>query len=140
MICVVKTKVFLSAGLNGKSEALKELPIWLICCDSAPRAISEFRRLGVVDLLISAWDMPDMPDGELIRLIKKARPWLRTLVLMDEPFVERERAARQLGVAAVLSTEVDEGLLRLAVKEILGIEGVVARRTEAVPRVIGAEE
>jgi DNA-binding NarL/FixJ family response regulator len=122
MVYVVKTKVVLSAGLGPESKGLTELPLQLVCCDSAERVVAQLRQLGVIDLFISSWDLPDMRDGDLVRLVKDVRPWLRTVVLVDDLKPEREIAARRLGVTAVFSGDVTEDLLREAVARLLSLE------------------
>ncbi len=73
-----------------------------------------------------------MADGKLIRRVKSARPWLPTIVLLDECDYRREAAARSLGVTAVLAGEPEACLLSQVVQETLGLETPMKAETEPV--------
>jgi len=122
MVFVVDARVVLGVGLGGRSDALGELPIRLVCTESAADAVQWLRSHGTIDALISLWDLPDMTDGELVRRIKSARPWLPTVVLLDEPYREREVRVRGTGITAILPSNVDEALFRRVVAQMLGLE------------------
>jgi len=67
-----------------------------------------------------------MIDGELIRRIRYARPWLPAIVLLDEPYGSREIYVRSTGVGGVLPAGVDHGFLREIVGQVLKLEEIAA--------------
>jgi len=115
-------KTVLSVGLNGKTTALRALPIQLISAVRGRDAIRHLREHLSLNAMVSTWDLPDMSDGALMRRIRAARPWLPTVVLMDEPFLLREAAARRLGITALLPDDVDNRLLQRTVAAVLGLD------------------
>lgn len=116
----------LAVGLNGQSETLRRLPLQLIATDTGMEAIEQLRNYGIIDTVVARWDLPDMKDGELIRRIKYARPWIPAVVLLDEPYHEREILVRGLGVVALLPATVSGENLCRVITQILGIEKVMA--------------
>lgn len=123
MVRCVETKV-MAVGLNGNSQSLKLLPIQLICSENGMAAIQWLRQHRLIDALVSQWDLPDMKNGELVRRIKRARPWLPTIVLLDEPYQEREITVRGLGVVAVFPSTIAGGVLQQIIVEILGLQKI----------------
>ena len=110
----------LTAGLNGKASALRVLPVRVISTASGSQAIQWLRKNHDIKALVSTWTLPDMNDGELICRIKAVRPWLPTVVLLDNPFHQCEVAARRLGVSAVLSSDVQGEFLAHYMGQLLG--------------------
>jgi len=106
MVYLAEGKV-LTVGLNGQAHALKQLPVQLITTEIGLEAIQWLRCHRFLEAVISRWDLPDMANGELIRRIRGSRPWLPTVVLLDEPYEGREITVRGLGAAAVLPGSVD---------------------------------
>ena len=140
MIQLMQTTV-LTVGLKGKSAALDSLPIQLFRTDTGVEAIQALRRHRVIDEIVARWDLPDMTDGLLIRRVKAARPWMPTIVLLDEPFEARELAVREAGVVAVLPSTTRESLLRRTVEQPLlrsmvaiAEHNLAADRFEPLPR------
>jgi len=133
VICVFD-KTVLTVGLNGKTTALRALPIQLISADRGREAIRHLREHLSLSAMVSTWDLPDMSDGALMRRIRAARPWLPTVVLMDEPFLRREVAARMLGITALLPGDIEDSLLRQTVAVILGLGTSAASAQRTAPR------
>lgn len=123
MFHYVEAKV-LTAGLNGKSEALAKFPIHVLATDTGLGAIECLRTSGMIDAVVSRWDLPDMKDGELIRRLKCARPWVSTVVLLDEPYSQREALVRELGVVAVLPSDIQQGQFQEVIAQMLGLDNV----------------
>lgn len=114
----------LTAGINGKAKALAKLPIHVFATDTGIEAIECLKSSGAIDALVSRWDLPDMKDGELIRRLKCARPWIPTLVLLDEPYDRREALVRELGVVAVLPSDVHQAQFQEVIAQMLGLRAV----------------
>lgn len=114
----------LTSGVPERSREFAELPIRLISTDTGMQAVEALRTEHVIDAMVSRWDLPDMSDGELVRRIRSARPWLPTVVLLDEPYDQREIAVRGLGVVAVLPSRVEADLLHRVTKQMLGLEAL----------------
>jgi DNA-binding NtrC family response regulator len=115
----------LAVGLNNGFPVLKELPIQLIRVEKGRDAISWLRRAWFIRAMLAKWDLPDMRDGILVKRIKAAKPWFPTIVLLEEPFLQREVAVRSLGVAAVLPHDVDRSVLCQVIVDVLRLERAV---------------
>ena len=129
MYYVVDAKV-IAVGLNAEPGLDKAVPVQIISSDSGMEAVKHLREHRIIDAVISRWDLPDMPDGELIRRIRAARPSTPTIVVLDEPYEQREVEVRALGVTAVLPGNVDTPMLSNAISEVLS----VAKELEAYIR------
>jgi DNA-binding NarL/FixJ family response regulator len=119
MIVLVQANV-LTVGLNGKSEALRELPIRVIEKQSGLEAARSLKNENV-NSVISKWDLVDMEDGRFIRTLRAAKPDIATIVLVRTGDFGQEIAARSLGVSAVLSEDTPDYLFINTVAEILGL-------------------
>ena len=75
----------LTVGLNGEGKALEKLPLRVIRRDMGREALAWLRGHRDTRALVSRWSLPDMAGGELIRRVKRVRPWLPTVVMLDEP-------------------------------------------------------
>ncbi|MHC4456766.1 MAG: hypothetical protein ACYS0I_06670 [Planctomycetota bacterium] len=124
MVILVQATV-LTVGLNGRNEALKELPIRLITMQSGSEAARSLKN-EKVDSIVSKWDLDDMKNGRFLRKLKAVKPEIPTIVLIDAGNLAQEISARSLGVSAVLTNETDDDLFRETVANVLGIKGVVS--------------
>jgi DNA-binding NtrC family response regulator len=124
MVILVQATV-LTVGLNGRNEALKELPIRLITMQSGSEAARSLKN-EKVDSIVSKWDLDDMKNGRFLRKLKAVKPEIPTIVLIDAGNLAQEISARSLGVSAVLTNEIDDDLFRETVANVLGIKGVVS--------------
>ena len=114
----------MTAGLNGRSEVLTELPVRLIKMQSGLEAARSLKN-EKVNSVISRWDLDDMPDGRFLKTFKAAKPYIPTIALVRAGSKEQEIAARSLGVTAVLAEDATDAVLRDTVANLLGIEGGV---------------
>lgn len=112
----------LACGVREHKKSLRKLPIRLINTDTGRDALETLKQAGLVDGIIARWDIPDMPDGELLELIKERRPWIPTLVLLDNPEEHREIKVRSLGITAVLPADIDSNVLYRTVSQLIGLE------------------
>ena len=110
----------LTVGMGMRSDALKELPVRLLAVDRGVLAIRCLREERV-DMVVSRWELDDMPHGILPANILAAKPFMPTIVFVPPGDNAREIAARSLGVSAVLSDDTDDDYLREAVSQILSI-------------------
>ena len=121
MVCAFD-KTVLTVGLNGKTTALQALPVEVISADRGRDAIQHLREHLLLDAMVSTWDLPDMGNGDFVRRVKAARPWLPTVVLMDKGLGRREATARTLGIAALLPGDVEDYLLQRTIVAVLGLQ------------------
>jgi PleD family two-component response regulator len=124
MVVLVQANV-LTVGLNGKSEALRELPIRLITMQSAAQAARSLKN-EKVDSVISKWDLDDMEDGRFLRNLRVVKPEVPTIAFIKAGDQAQEIAARSLGVSAVLTDETDDAIFRETVANLLGLVNVAS--------------
>lgn len=124
MIVLVKASV-LAVGLNGRSEALKQLPIRVITMQSGLEAARSLKT-EKFDSIISNWDLPGMEDGKFLKALRKVKPKLPTIVFIKPNDPKQEIAARSMGATAVLSFDTSDEIFRHTVTEILGLGDVAA--------------
>ncbi|UCF42367.1 MAG: hypothetical protein JSV99_07105 [Planctomycetota bacterium] len=124
MIVLVQANV-LTVGLNGKNEALRELPIRLITMQSGVQAARSLKN-EKVDSVISKWDLQDMEDGRFLRSLRAVKPEIPTIAFVKAGDMAQEIAARSLGVSAVLTDDSDDELFRQIVANVLGLTSPVS--------------
>jgi len=124
MIVLVQATV-LTVGLNGRSEALEDLPIRVISMQSGLSAARSLKN-EKVNSVISRWDLADMADGKFLRLLRAAKPHIPTIALIRGGDSRQEIAARELGVSAVLSEDAGDELFQSTVANLLGLKGAVS--------------
>ena len=105
---------------------MEELPVRVLKSLTGMQAVQVLRGHRVIDLMVSRWDLADMTNGALVRLVRAARPAIRNVVLLADLTAEREIAVRNLGVTAVSPTHIADAALRDALGSILGLEAPVA--------------
>jgi len=93
-------------GLRKEQALVKSLPVRLMIAKTGTEAIRLLRGHRVIDVIVSRWDLPDMADGNMLRLLRAARPSIPQVVLLDQLYKDREIVARSLGVVAVLPADV----------------------------------
>lgn len=126
MIVLVKANV-LVVGLNGRTEALKQLPIRVITMRSGLEAARSLKT-EKIDSIISNWDLPDMEDGKFLRALRTVKPNLPMIALVKPGDRKQEIAARSMGATAVLNFDTSDEIFRQTVTEILGLGDVAAIR------------
>ena len=119
---IVVTRIcLLAVGIDNKQDFLRKLPVKTIRVSFGNEAISSFKN-NRVGLIISPWNLPDMPDGKLLKGIKKIKPDMPIIAVIDEDDISSEIQARSLGVSAVITQQSGDELLIELVSEILGID------------------
>ena len=124
MIVLVQATV-LTVGLNGRNEALRELPVQLITMQSGIEAARSLKN-EEVDSVISKWNLCDMKDGLFLKRLKTAKPDIPTIVFVRAGDRAQEIAARTLGVSAVLTDDTDDEIFRETVANVLGLKDIVS--------------
>jgi DNA-binding NtrC family response regulator len=124
MIVLVQANV-LAVGLDGKNDALREMPIRLITMQSGSQAARSLKN-EQVDSVISKWDLEDMEDGRFLRSLRAVKPDLPTIAFVNAGDMAQEIAARSLGVSAVLTDDTDDELFRQTVANVLGLTSPVS--------------
>jgi len=122
MVVLVQANV-LTVGLDGRNEALRELPIQVITMRSGVEAARSLKN-EKVDSVISNWDLEDMPDGRFLRCFRAVKPDVPIIVFVRDGDMEQEIAARSLGVSAVLSQSTNNELFRRTVANVLGLRNL----------------
>jgi len=123
MIVLVQATV-LTVGLNGKNEALQELPIRLITMRSGIKAARSLKN-EKVNSVISRWDLDDMKDGRFLKNLRAVKPEMPTIAFVEAGDWKQEIAARSLGVSAVLTDEASDELFRETLINALGLRDIV---------------
>ncbi len=119
MLVLVKANV-LVVGLGGKRGALKRLPIRVSYIRSGLKAGRSLKNENV-NSVISTWDLPDAPDGQFLKNLRLAKPYMPIIAVVDANNVQQEIAARSIGTSAVLSSDVSDEVLRQTVIGVLGL-------------------
>ncbi|MCJ7692833.1 MAG: response regulator [Sedimentisphaerales bacterium] len=122
MVVLVQANV-LTVGLDGRNEALRELPIQVIAMRSGVEAARSLKN-EKVDSVISNWDLDDMPDGRFLRAFRAVKPDVPIIVFVKDGDMEQEIAARSLGVSAVLSQNTSNELFCRTVANVLGLRNL----------------
>ena len=125
-MCMVQTTV-LMVGAGDKEHAMRALPIRLILLDTGIESVRALRDYAP-DILISKWDLVDIPDGKLLENVIAAVPGMPTIALIEPGNLAQEIKATQLGVTAILSDDVDDDFFCQVVSQLLGSEALAAVR------------
>jgi len=128
MVVFVEATV-MTVGLNGRTTALRELPIRLMKMRTGAQAARSLKN-QYVDGVISKWELDDMGNGEFLGNIRTVKPAIPTIVFVRAGDRAQEIAARSLGVSAVLTDDCDDELFRETVASVLGLR-LVAIKTIA---------
>ncbi len=118
----------LAVGMGKRSEALRELPIRLLVMNTGAQAVRCLKEERI-DTVVSRLGLIDMPHGSLLRNILAARPAMPTIAFVTPGDNAQEITARSLGVAAVLSDDINDDYFREAVCQLLGISTVAGFTT-----------
>ncbi len=120
MLVLVRANIFV-VGLGGRSNALKALSVRVSFMQSGLNAARSLKT-ECVDSVISKWDLPDSPDGLFLKNLRLAKPYIPVIAVVDSNNEVQEIAARSIGAAAVLSSDVGDDIFRRTVVEVLGID------------------
>ncbi len=74
-----------------------------------------------VDSVISSWGLPDAPNGQFLKNLRLAKPYMPVIAIVDSNDVKQEIAARSIGVSAVLSSDVTDEVFRQTAIGVLGL-------------------
>ena len=110
----------LVVGVADKGDALRELPVQVLSMDIGAQAIRCLKE-EKIDTIVSQWELIDIPDGNFLKNVIKAKPSMPTIAFITPGNINQEIAARQIGVDCVLSGDIDDGYFREAVCQILKI-------------------
>ena len=113
----------LSVGIKNKNKAIETLPVRLLVMDSGAEAIRHLFE-NEIDIVISSWNLADMPDGLLLRKLLDAKPNMPTVAFVEPGNWQQEIAARSMGVTAILNDDIDELHFRSTLCQILHIDDV----------------
>ena len=119
MLVLVKANV-LVVGLGEDKGTLKRLPIRVSYIGTGLEAGRSLKNENVSSV-ISKWDLPDAPDGQFLKNLRLAKPYMPIIAVVDANNVRQEIAARSIGTSAVLSSDVADEVLRQTVTGILGL-------------------
>ncbi len=119
MLVLVKANVVM-VGLGGRSGALKRLPIRVFFIQTGAKAGRSLKNESV-DSVISKWDLPDAPDGQFLKNLRLAKPYMPVIAIVNPNDVRQEIAARSIGAAAVLSSDVSDQVFRQTAVGVLGL-------------------
>jgi DNA-binding NarL/FixJ family response regulator len=119
MLVLVKANV-LAVGLGEKNGALKRLPIRVSFIKTGQEAGCSLKNENV-DGVISTWDLPDAADGRFLKSLRLAKPYMSVIAIVKPNDIRQEIAARSIGVAAVLSSDVTDDVFIRTVIGVLGL-------------------
>ena len=121
MIVLVKATV-LTVGLKGESKALRQLPIRVVNMRTGLEASRSLKN-EKFDSIISNWELPDMKDGLFLKGLRRIKPDIPTIAVVNAGDTHQEISARSIGVSAVLTSDTTDKIFRQTVAEILGLRG-----------------
>ena len=113
----------LSVGIRNKSNALRILPVRILVMDSGVEAVRHLFE-DKIDVVISHWDLIDMPSGELLKNIVAAKPNLPTIAFVKAGNHQQEILARSIGISAVLADDIGDEYFRQILRQILDLDDV----------------
>ena len=121
MIVLVKATV-LTVGLEDANKALKQLPLRVINMRTGLEASRSLKN-EKFDSIISNWELPDMKDGLFLKGLRRIKPDIPTIAVVNAGDTHQEISARSIGVSAVLTSDTTDKIFRQTVAEILGLRG-----------------
>ena len=124
MFIIAKANV-LAIGVEQKTDALKELPIRLVCLSKGSEAVSSLKNENFHSV-ISHWHLMDMPEGSFLKGLKSIRPGVPTIAVIEANNPQQEIQARCLGVSAVVTEDCSEEEFRQVVCGVLGLKETAA--------------
>ena len=110
----------LSVGIRDRSEAMKTLPLRILFADSGAEAVKNCFQ-EKIDVVISHWNITDMPNGELLKKVGAAKPNLPTIAFVKAGDPQQEILACSLGISVVLADDIGDEYFRQIICQILDI-------------------
>ncbi len=132
MFVVSKTNV-LTVGISDKAGILRELPIRLVSLKFASDAIRSLKT-EKFDSVVSKWNLADMENGLFLKALKRIKPDMPTIAIIESGNSTQEIAARSLGVSVVLTEDSDDRLFLETVSQVLGLQS-----TDAIEAIYAVE-
>lgn len=126
MLLLIQANI-LTVGLEGKAEAFEYLPIELIETQTAFSAARSLKSKKI-DSVISMWDLVDMTGGEFIHRLRRVKPEIPTIVLVESGNARQEIAARAAGASVVFGDDVADHILGEALESILRLKVASVKR------------
>ena len=120
MFVVAKPSV-LVIGIEGKARLLRELDIEVIARKFGALAARSLKTENIQGV-IARWNLPDMYDGKFFKGLKRIKPYMPTIAVIDSGDNQQEIAARSLGVSAVITEGIDESDFKRLVCNLMGFE------------------
>jgi DNA-binding NarL/FixJ family response regulator len=124
MLVLVKANI-LVLGLGGRGSALKVLPVRVLYMETGGEAGRSLKNEHV-DSVISKWDLPDARDGQFLKNLRLAKPYIPVIAIVDSNNAKQEIAARSIGVTAVLSSDVTDKVFLQTAIGVLGLDDAEA--------------
>lgn len=124
MLVLVKANIA-AVGLGSRKSALQKLPIRISYIETGLEAGRSLKNENV-NSIISRWNLPDGPDGQFLRSLRSAKPYMPIIAIVDSGDAKQEIAARSIGVTAVLNSDVTDEVFKQVVCEVLGLGDVGA--------------
>jgi DNA-binding NarL/FixJ family response regulator len=126
MLALIQAKVLI-VGLNGRSGALRELPVQFIEADFGVQA-ARYLKNERVDACLCVWDLVDMPNGLFLKKLRLVKPDIKTIVVVKAGDFQQEIEARSLGASAVITDHSGDELFSETVAAAVGLSGQVAHK------------
>ena len=106
----VSDKTVLAVGIEDFRKQLEEIPIKARFVRTAAKALSQLFAEKIA-LVVSRWELSDMPNGKLLTDIIIARPTTPTIAIVTGGDFQQEIAARQAGVKIILAEDIADNYL-----------------------------
>lgn len=118
---IVKQANVLTVGINGRAQVLKELKIGVISVQFGAEAARSLKS-EKFDSVISRWDLADMENGRFLQGLKKIKPDMPIIAIIESGNMYQEISARSLGVSAVITEDIGDDHFCEIVSQLLGLE------------------
>ena len=106
----VSDKTVLAVGIEDFRKQLEEIPIKVRFVRTAAKALRQLLTEKIT-LVVSRWDLSDMPNGKLLTDIIIARPSTPTIAIVTGGNFQQEIAASQAGVKIILTEDIADNYL-----------------------------
>ena len=116
-------RTVLAVGIGSKADALRELAVRVKVNNYGYEAAGSFKYENI-DTLVSKWHLADMTEGKFIKGVKKIRPSIPVVAIIDNNDEAQEKDARSVGVTAVLTDDCDNEYLVSVVAQITGADRI----------------
>lgn len=108
--------------LNALRRTLRRLPVEIETARNAREALARLSESPDVGLVVSDFKMPGMNGIELLKRIRKQRPEVARILLSGFSAEIPEADLTAAGLLALLAKPWDDGALKAAIREGLGLD------------------